>query len=122
MPAHMTLAKPAKGTAQKQRRARKRAADAILAAKSAIVRERDCNSCVVCFFPHVQVHHIKFRSQGGTHDTSNLVCLCAECHGLVQNRRIVITGSADDHLTITLRPPSGPGRGDARNAGCAGVE
>jgi 5-methylcytosine-specific restriction endonuclease McrA len=111
MPAHMTLAKPAKGTAQKQRRARKRAADAILAANAAIVRDRDRDRCVVCGFPHVQVHHIRFRSQGGKHETFNLVCLCAECHGLVHNRRIVITGSADDHLTITLRPPTRVGAG-----------
>jgi cytochrome c553 len=31
---------------------------------------------------HLQVHHLKFRSQSGGDEEQNLITLCAECHGL----------------------------------------
>lgn len=103
MPAHMrTLAKPAKGTAQKLRRARKRLADAKLAANAVLVRERDGNRCRVCGDRRdVHVHHIVFRSQGGTHETSNLVCVCRACHDMVHARRMTIAGNADGKVLVT---------------------
>lgn len=95
MPSHMrALPKPKPGTARAMQRARARLAKTRLAAASVLVRERDGGRCVVCGFPHVQVHHIVFRSQGGRHDPENLVCLCAECHGLVHDRRLWLTGPA----------------------------
>jgi 5-methylcytosine-specific restriction endonuclease McrA len=97
---HMrTLAKPKKGEAARMRRARKRLADAKLAANAAIVRERDGNTCRWCGEPHaVEIHHIVYRSRGGTHHTSNLICLCGECHREVHAGRLRISGNADiDH-------------------------
>ncbi len=49
------------------------------------VAERDEYRCQLCklegrWTKATQVHHIKYRSQGGTNDPSNLVCLCYECH------------------------------------------
>lgn len=29
---------------------------------------------------HLHLHHIKFRSQGGLDEASNLITLCARCH------------------------------------------
>jgi len=29
---------------------------------------------------HLQVHHLKFRSQAGSDEEPNLITLCAECH------------------------------------------
>ncbi len=104
MPAHMrTLAKPAKGTAQKLRRARKRLADAKLAANAVLVRERDGNCCRNCGLPwEVEVHHIVYRSRGGSHDTSNLVCLCADCHRAAHIGRLHIEGDADVKLDMAV--------------------
>ena len=96
MPANMTLTKPAKGAATKARRARKRAADAILARNAAIVRERDGHRCRVCGSRDgVQVHHIRYRSRGGDHATWNLVCLCGGCHGRVHAGTLRLSGDGD---------------------------
>lgn len=105
MPAHMrTLAKPAKGSAQKLRRARKRLADAKLAANAVLVRERDGNTCRWCGEPHaVEIHHIVYRSRGGTHDTSNLVSLCADCHRDVHAGHVRIVGNPDERIKFVIR-------------------
>lgn len=46
----------------------------------AYVWERDSDLCVVCGKQGHQVHHIKFRSQGGSHKPNNLCLLCYKCH------------------------------------------
>lgn len=96
MAAHMTLRKPAKGAATKARRARKRASDAILAKNAALVRARDGHRCRVCGSRElVAVHHIRYRSRGGGHDTGNLVCLCRICHERVHAGTLVVAGDPD---------------------------
>lgn len=48
----------------------------------AYVRDRDGYRCRVCGSSEkLEVHHIRFRSQGGSDAPSNLVCLCHGCHG-----------------------------------------
>ena len=45
------------------------------------VLERDGWRCQVCgSMQHLQVHHLKFRSQSGGDVEQNLITLCAECH------------------------------------------
>lgn len=47
----------------------------------AYVRDRDSYKCRVCGSKSkIEVHHIKFRSQGGPDTPDNLVCLCHDCH------------------------------------------
>lgn len=42
---------------------------------------RDNHACVLCKrINNLEVHHIVFRSQGGTHSYKNLVTLCRSCH------------------------------------------
>ena len=43
---------------------------------------RDNYTCQVCKAKNtrLEVHHIKYRSQGGTDDLDNLITLCADCH------------------------------------------
>jgi len=36
----------------------------------------------------VDVHHIRYRSQGGKDDIYNLIGLCRECHNLVHDGKI----------------------------------
>lgn len=42
---------------------------------------RDSAKCVECgATEHLEVHHIRYRSQDGTDELDNLVTLCAVCH------------------------------------------
>lgn len=50
------------------------------------VLDRDNWSCRHCGTDRgLHVHHIVYRSQGGTHDQSNLITLCHEHHALVHS-------------------------------------
>ena len=41
---------------------------------------RDNSLCVMCNGQGGEVHHIIFKSQGGTHAPNNLALLCNRCH------------------------------------------
>lgn len=68
-------------------RRRKTLADALWCDARDEVLERDQWDCQGaarglvhdCDFP-LDVHHVKPRSQGGTHELSNLICLCRPAH------------------------------------------
>ncbi len=45
------------------------------------VLDRDGWRCQFCgTMRHLQVHHLKFRSQSGGDEEQNLIAVCAECH------------------------------------------
>ena len=47
------------------------------------VLERDNGQCQACGQAgdnRLQLHHVIYRSQGGSHDEENLVTLCFDCH------------------------------------------
>ena len=44
------------------------------------VLERDRWRCRGCSAQVGELHHIKFRSQGGLDEASNLITLCPSCH------------------------------------------
>lgn len=101
---HMTvkaLPKPRKGAAKADRTTRRRATQGVLRDNAAKVLERDGYRCRVCGLSWgLQVHHVTFRSQGGGHETSNLVTLCGLCHTSVHDRRMRIEGDADGDLAV----------------------
>lgn len=43
------------------------------------IRQRDV-TCRWCGRPGQEVHHIRYRSEGGSDERSNLVLLCQRCH------------------------------------------
>jgi len=48
------------------------------------VLDRDRWRCQICgSMQHLQVHHLKFRSQLGGDVEQNLITLCADCHAHV---------------------------------------
>ena len=56
------------------------------------VLHRDNYTCQVCGKKHtrVEVHHIIYRSQGGTDDEHNLITLCEDCHSKVHNGTLIL--------------------------------
>ena len=62
---------------------------------------RDRHRCQVpgCSRPAAHVHHLEFRSHGGSDDDSNLLCLCAAHHLFgIHEERMRVTGKAPDEL------------------------
>ena len=60
--------------------------------KEAILH-RDNYTCQICSKNHtrLEVHHIIYRSQGGTDDENNLITLCEDCHSGIHNGVIILT-------------------------------
>ena len=57
------------------------------------VLHRDSYTCQCCGKKHVrlEVHHIIFRSMGGTDDERNLITLCEKCHKAVHDGILILT-------------------------------
>ena len=56
------------------------------------ILHRDNYTCQCCGKKNcrLEVHHIKFRSNGGTDDEENLITLCKECHDRVHAGTVVL--------------------------------
>ena len=56
------------------------------------VLHRDKYTCQICGKKHtrLEVHHIIYRSQGGTNDEDNLITLCKDCHDALHDGQIVL--------------------------------
>ena len=56
-------------------------------------RARDNYTCQCCSKKNcrLEVHHIKFKSNGGTDDEENLITLCADCHKGVHAGIVVLS-------------------------------
>ena len=54
--------------------------------KSAVLH-RDNYKCQICGQGHgkLEVHHIRFRSQGGSNSMNNLTTLCSKCHSKIHS-------------------------------------
>lgn len=61
--------------------------------KREAILNRDNYTCQVCGKRHtkLEVHHIKYRSQGGNDDENNLITLCEDCHSDIHDGKIVLT-------------------------------
>ncbi len=46
-----------------------------------------CTRCLK-HVEHVDVHHLVSRARGGTHDVTNLCCLCRPCHSGVHDHSL----------------------------------
>lgn len=77
--------------ARKRRRDEKRAArgrNPIPADLRQQVRDRDGNACRYCRRPtDLQLHHIRYRSEGGPHEERNLITLCSVHHALMHSSK-----------------------------------
>lgn len=52
--------------------------------------DRDNYTCQICGAKNtrLEVHHIKYRSQGGSDDLDNLITLCKDCHNKLHEGKI----------------------------------
>lgn len=71
------------------------AQDVAPAVRRAVLR-RDHHRCQVPGCTHtgwVDIHHLETRADGGTHDASNLITLCAAHHLALHDGKLVVEGS-----------------------------
>lgn len=54
------------------------------------------------------VHHIRYRSAGGSDELSNLVLLCGQCHDDEHQHRIQLSGEADTLWVSSLQGDGQP--------------
>ena len=91
------------------------------------VRLRDRHTCRVpnCHRRrYVDVHHLRFQSDGGEHSRSNCVCLCTTHHALLHEGRLRIEGDAEGELMFygaTGAPLSVPGASHGGTAAGTGA-
>ena len=91
------------------------------------VRLRDRHTCRVpgCHRRrYVDVHHVRFQSDGGEHSRSNCVCLCTTHHALLHEGRLRIEGDAEGELMFygaTGAPLSVTGASHGGTAGVTGA-
>jgi 5-methylcytosine-specific restriction endonuclease McrA len=64
------------------------------------VTKRDGGRCRVCGKRGAEHHHVLPRSLGGRNVTSNLLLLCATCHGYRHGGLIRISGNADSRVQV----------------------
>ena len=50
--------------------------------------EQDVVPCELCGRPAADIHHIKFKSRGGTDEIENLMALCREHHDKAHSHEI----------------------------------
>ena len=65
--------------------------------------EQDFVPCEVCNAKAVDIHHIIFRSQGGSDEIENLMGLCRECHNNAHRHRYYPTYLQEIHNEFTKR-------------------
>ena len=60
------------------------------ASRKEAVRARDNYTCQICKAKNtkLEVHHIIFRTNGGTDDEDNLVTLCSDCHSKIHDGKL----------------------------------
>ena len=84
---------------------RARAVQDVTPATRKLVFARDRHRCRVpgCRSArNIEVHHIVHREDGGSHEPSNLVCLCGGHHDAHHNGTLIIRGTADALEVIRL--------------------
>lgn len=93
-------AKPAKGTAKRQKAAGQRAQAKADKLVYAAVDARDGLRCRICLeYAGLDIHrhHLVYRSAGGLTTTANILSLCATCHVVgVHGGRLKASGNADE--------------------------
>lgn len=80
----------------------------VTARKREQVLARDGHGCTVPGCRRnvgLDLHHITYQSRGGSHELGNLTTLCDLHHRAVHFGKLVICGTAPDHLTFEFRRP-----------------
>ena len=70
--------------------------------RAVLARDPEC-VVDVCSAPTSEVHHLKYRSAGGEHSTTNCVGTCSWCHDLIHYHHYTLEPNGDG--TYHLRAP-----------------
>lgn len=65
--------------------------------------DRDDGLCQICFSKGTEIHHIKFKSQGGRGVASNGILLCSHCHRLA-HREFEVAESLRQRMIMRYGP------------------
>lgn len=85
------LSKPVSRAADKKKRDREKDTHWQTVRKAVLVRDHwRCRACGTA--DHVEVHHVRFRSLGGTDSTNNCAVLCKSCHCEIHAYRLYVEG------------------------------
>ena len=60
--------------------------------------EDDIILCEVCYKKATDLHHIKYKSRGGTNDITNIIALCRWCHDKAHNEQLTEIELTEIHL------------------------
>lgn len=67
--------------------------------------EQDVILCEVCESRANDIHHIKYKSQGGVNDIMNLIALCRYCHELAHAENLTDGYLVKKHLEFMNNNP-----------------
>lgn len=72
------------------------------------IRQLDNFTCIVCAAQYrtIDVHHIVYVSNYGTHQQSNLISLCRQCHEAEHKRVFDFGEGKDDNIPGEEEPPA----------------
>ena len=65
-------------------------------------RRRDRGTCRIpgCENTYVDIHHIRWASEGGPTDIANAMCCCDRHHTQIHKRELIVEGDANATLTV----------------------
>lgn len=65
-------------------------------------RRRDRGTCRIpgCENTYVDIHHIRWASEGGPSDIANAMCCCDRHHSQIHKRELTVEGDANSTLTV----------------------
>jgi len=62
---------------------------------------RACSPTAIAMVDRAERHHLVYRSQGGAHESRNVITLCLACHRAVHDCRVRVEGDADHRDPLT---------------------
>ena len=66
---------------------------------------------------NLDLHHIRYQSEGGSHEIGNMTTLCAGHHQRLHEGALMIRGRAPDGLEFTWRAPAAAASGQGQSHG-----
>jgi predicted restriction endonuclease len=89
----MRFPKPESRTVERRRETRRQRRLTAAVREAVVKRDPRCRVCgiVFCGAVRAELHHLRFRSQGGATSTQNTLLVCSACHhGQIHGRLVTL--------------------------------